>query len=64
MIKLYRSYRIEVVRLKDHIYSHVERLRDGATVSEEEYDSAWKIPEIMSDLEAAIDLKLGALEND
>lgn len=62
MIELYRGHRIEVVRLKDHIYSHVERLQDGVAVSEEEYDLAWKVPEVITDLKAALDLKMGVLE--
>lgn len=61
MIQLYRGHRIEVVRQEDLIYSHVERLRDGATVSEAEYPATWKVPEVLSDLKAALDLEMGAL---
>ncbi len=62
MTQLYRGHCIEVVRLKDHIYHHIERLRDGTTVSEGEYESAWRVKEVFTDLRAAIDLQLGTLD--
>lgn len=63
MVRLYRGHRIEAVRLDNCIHYHVERLRDGEPVSEGEYTSAWGVREVITDLKAALDIRLGTLDD-